>query len=113
MRTYLVSIFQPAGPPPEAEVLEPVMRDLANLEQDLINAGAFVFNAALAPPGTATVVRKGDGEALLTDGPFIESKEFLGGFYVITAADLDAALKWGERVAQITTLPIEVRPLQA
>jgi hypothetical protein len=113
MPTYLISIFQPAGPPPEAEVLEPVMRDLVNLEQDLINAGAFVFNAPLAPPQAATVVRVSDDEVLLTDGPFLESKEFVGGFYVITAADLGAALKWGERVAAITTLPIEVRPFQA
>jgi hypothetical protein len=113
MQTYLISIFQPAGPPPEAVVLEPVMRDLAILQQDLIDAGAFVFNAPLGPPSTATVVRVSNGEVLLTDGPFVESKEFIGGFLVITAADLDAALKWGERVAAITTLPIEVRPFQA
>lgn len=113
MRTYLISIFQPAGPPPPAEVLEPVMRDLAALQQDLIDAGAFVFSAPLGPPHTATVVRVSDGDVLLTDGPFAESKEFLGGFIVITAADLDAALAWGERMAAITTLPIEVRPFQA
>jgi hypothetical protein len=112
MPTYLISVFQPAGPPPPAEVLEPVMRDLGKFEQDLIEAGAFVFNAPLGPPETATVVRVNGGEVLLTDGPFAESKEFLGGFVVITAADLHAALKWGERMAAITTLPIEVRPFQ-
>ena len=113
MPTYLISIFQPAGPPPGAEVLEPVMRDLAALQQDLIDAGAFVFTAPLCPPSSATVVRVHDDEVLLTDGPFTESKEFLGGFTVITAPDLDAALGWGERMAAITTLPIEVRPFQA
>jgi len=113
MPTYLISIYQPAGPPPPAEVLEPVMCDLADLQQDLIDAGAFVFTAPLCPPSTATVVRVSDGDVLLTDGPFVESKEFLGGFTVITVADLDAALTWAQRMAAITTLPVEVRPFQA
>jgi len=113
MRTYLISIFQPDGPPPGPEILEPVMRELATLQQELRDAGAFVFNAPLCPPSTATVIRVTGGEALLTDGPFLESKEFLGGFIVITAEDLDAALKWGGRVAAATTLPVEVRPFQA
>jgi hypothetical protein len=112
VKTYLISIFQPAGPPPPPEVLEPVMRDLAALQRDLLDSGAFVFTAPLCPPSTATVVRVSDGDVLLTDGPFLESKEFLGGFTVITAPDLDAALKWGERMAAATTLPVEVRPFQ-
>lgn len=113
MKTYLLSIYQPAGPPPGPEVLEPVMRALGLLEQQLKDAGAFLFSAPLGPPSTATVVRISDGDLLLTDGPFLESKEFLGGFTVITAADLDAALKWGERMAAATTLPVEVRPFQS
>ena len=113
MRTYLISIFQPAGPPPGPEILEPVMRELAELQRELQDAGAFVFSAPLGPPSTATVVRVSDGDVLLTDGPFLESKEFLGGFTVITAEDLDAALQWGGRMAAATTLPVEVRPFQA
>jgi hypothetical protein len=113
VKTYLISIFQPDGPPPGPDVLEPVMRELEALRQELQDAGAFVFNAGLCPPSTATVVRVRDGDVLLTDGPFLESKEFLGGFTVITAPDLDAALKWGERMAAATTLPVEVRPFQA
>lgn len=112
MKTYLLSIFQPDGPPPPPEQLEPIMRDLAALNQELVDTGAFVFSAGLCPPSTATVVRHAGGEVLLTDGPFIESKEHLGGFTVITAPDLDAALTWGERMAAATTLPIEVRPFQ-
>ena len=112
MKTYLISIFQPAGPPPGPEVLEPVMRALAALEQQLKDAGAFVFSGGLHPPESATVIRAGDGTVQLTDGPFLESKEFLGGFTVVTAPDLDVALKWGERMAAATTLPVEVRPFQ-
>jgi hypothetical protein len=112
VKNYLISVFQPVGPTPGPEILEPVMRALGVLRQDLQDAGAFVFSAGLCPPSTATVVRVDDGEVLLTDGPFLESKEFLGGFTVITAPDLDAALSWGARMAEATTLPIEVRPFQ-
>jgi hypothetical protein len=113
MKTYLISIFQPAGPPPGPEVLEPMMRELAAIHQELQDAGAFVFTAGLCPPETATVIRAGGDDVLLTDGPFLEGKEFLGGFTVITAPDLDAALKWGERMARTTTLPVEVRPFRS
>jgi hypothetical protein len=112
VKTYLISIFQPAGPPPGPEILEPVMRELAAVEQQLRDTGAFVFSGGLGPPESATVIRSASNDVLLTDGPFLESKEFLGGFTVITAPDLDAALKWGERMAAATTLPVEVRPFQ-
>ena len=71
-----------------------------------------MFAGGLHPPSTATVIRVKDGETLLTDGPFTEGKEHIGGFTVIKAADLDAALEWGRRLAAATTLPIEVRPFQ-
>ena len=82
------------------------------MNQELMASGCWVFAGGLHPPGTATVVRVKDGEAFLTDGPFVEGKEHLGGFTVIKASDLDAALEWGRRLAQATTLPIEVRPFQ-
>jgi hypothetical protein len=69
-----------------------------------------VFAGGLHPPSTATVVRVKDGETLMTDGPFVESKEHLGGFTIINAPDLDAALEWGTKLAEATTLPVEVRP---
>lgn len=71
-----------------------------------------MFSGGLHAPSTATVVRLKDNEMLTTDGPYIEGKEHIGGFTVIQAPDLDAALEWGRKLARATTLPIEVRPLQ-
>lgn len=112
MKQYLLSIYQPDGDPPPPEVLEPIMAELARLNDDLRAAGAWVFTAGLYPPATATVVRDSGGEALLTDGPFTEGKEHLGGFTVISAPDLDAALAWaGRMAAAVAPLPVEVRPM--
>ncbi|MEV6105366.1 YciI family protein [Streptomyces sp. NPDC051940] len=113
MKHYLLSIYQPAGGPPPPEVLEPVVRALDALNADLRAAGAWVFAGGLHDPETATVLRASDsGDVLATDGPFAEAKEFLGGFTIIKAPDLDAALEWGGRLARATTLPVEVRPFQ-
>jgi hypothetical protein len=112
MKQYLLSIYQPDGPPPPAPVLEPIMRDVRALRDEMKSSGAWVFSAGLHPAGTATVVRVKDGDPLVTDGPFTEAKEHIGGFTVVNAADLDAALEWGRRLARATTLPIEVRPIQ-
>jgi len=76
------------------------------------DAGVWVFAGGLHPPTTATVLRPRDGEVLMTDGPFTEAKEHVGGFSIIRADDLDEALDWGRRLAAATTLPIEVRPFQ-
>ena len=112
MKQYLLSVYQPDGPVPPPEVLEPVMAELDALNTELKQAGAWVFAGGLHPPSTATVVRVADGDTLVTDGPFAESKEYLGGFTIVRAPDLDAALAWGRRIAEITTLPVEVRPFQ-
>lgn len=112
MPQYLLNIYQPDGPAPEPEVLEPIMRELEALNQEMRAAGAWVFAAGLHPASTATVVRVRDGETLMTDGPFAEGKEHVGGFTVIQADDLDSALDWGRRLAEVTTLPVEVRPFQ-
>lgn len=111
MKQYLLSIYQPEGDPPEPEVLEEVMRRLDALNEEMQEAGVWVFAAGLHPPSTATVLRASGDEVLMTDGPFAESKEYLGGFTVIQAPDLDAALEWGSRLARVlTNLSIEVRP---
>jgi hypothetical protein len=111
MKQYLLSVVQPDGDPPPPEVLEPIMRDLDVLHQELKAAGAWVFAGGLHPASTATMVRpQEDGEVLITDGPFVEGKEHIGGICIITAPDLDAALEWGRKAARATTLPIEVRP---
>lgn len=112
MKQYLLSIYQPTGGTPAPEVLEPIMRELATLNAELRAAGAWVFAGGLHPAGTATVVRSHDGETLLTDGPYLEGKEHLGGVTIVAAEDLDAALRWAARLATATTLPIEVRPFQ-
>src|ERR1700730_11828083 len=111
MNQYLLSIYQPDGGVPPPHVLQAVMRDVDALRQEMKTAGAWVFAAGLHPPSTATVVRVQDGQLFTTDGPFAEGKEHIGGFSVINAADLDAALEWGAKLARATTLPIEVRPL--
>jgi hypothetical protein len=113
MKQYLLSIQQPDGPPPPPEVvdMERVMRDVDALIREAKAAGAWVFNAGLHPPSTATVLRLQGGEVVMTDGPYAEGKEHVGGFVVIKAADLDAALDWGGKLARAVTLPIEVRPI--
>lgn len=112
MKKYLLSVYQPDGDPPPPDVLAKIMSDLNALRQELEAAGAWVFAAGLSPPSTAKVVRVKNAKAFITDGPFIESKEHIGGFTVIQARDLDAALEWGRRAAAATTLPIEVRPFR-
>ena len=113
MPQYLLTIVQPTGeeiPPPE--VLEPIMRDVGAVDREMHEAGVWVFAGGLFPPESATVLRPKGGEVLVTDGPFAEGREHVGGFSVIEVDDLDRALDWGRKLALATTLPIEVRPFQ-
>lgn len=112
MTQYLLTIYQPTGGTPPPDVLDDVTRKLGELNDELKAAGAWVFAGGLHPPGTATVLRPRDGDVLIIDGPFAEGKEHIGGFTIITAPDLDAALGWGRRLAEATTLPVEVRPFE-
>lgn len=112
MKQYLLSIYQPEGGTPPPEVLQKVMRDVGALIEETKAAGAWVFNGGLHPPSTATVLRLQGGDLLTTDGPFAEAKEHIGGFVIVKARDLDAALEWGRKLARVITLPIEVRPFQ-
>lgn len=109
----LLSIYQPDGEPPAPEILDPIMRKVGAVNTEMREAGAWVFAGGLHPPSTATALRLTGDEVLATDGPYVEGKEHLGGFTVIQAADLDAALAWGRKVAEAITLPIEVRPLRS
>ena len=111
MTQYLLSIYQPDGPAPEPEMLDPIMRDVDAVKQEMKDAGVWVFSGGLHEPSTATVVRAKGDDVLITDGPYVESKEHLGGFTIIEAPDLDVALEWGGKLAQaVRLLPIEVRP---
>jgi len=112
MKQYLLSVYQPDGDPPATVDLERIRRDLDALNQELKAAGAWVFTGGLHSPGTATVLRLQNDEVLMTDGPFAEGKEHIGGFTIINAPDLDAALKWGRKLNRATSLPIEVRPFR-
>jgi hypothetical protein len=113
VKQYLISMYQPTGADrPDPEFLAGVMREVRAIHDDLVEAGCWVFGNGLHAPETATVLRAKGDEVLVTDGPFAEGKEYLGGITVITAPDLDAALDWGRRYARATTLPIEVRPFQ-
>lgn len=112
MAQYLLSIVQPVGEVPPPEDLEPVMKELAALNEEMQAAGAWVFAAALHQPEASTVVRADGDGVLVTDGPYAEAKEFVGGFDVIEAEDLDQALFWAGKLARILGgLPVEVRPV--
>ena len=111
MKEYLLSIYQPDGPTPPAEFLEPIMARVAAFQAEVREAGAWVFAAGLHPASAATTIRVSGAEVLMTDGPFAEGKEHIGGFTIVRAADLDAALGWARKLAAATTLPIEVRPI--
>ncbi|MPZ86057.1 MAG: hypothetical protein GEV28_39090 [Actinophytocola sp.] len=112
MKQYLLSIYTPEGDPPPPEVLDPIMANLATLNQEMRDAGVWVFSAGLHSPSTATVLQSKGSDVLTTDGPFVEGKEYLGGFTVIQAPDLDAALVWAGRLASVLEpLWIEVRPI--
>jgi hypothetical protein len=111
MKQYLLSVYQPDGPTPAPEVLEPIMKNLTALNEEIQEAGAWVFAAGLHPPESATVLRASGDEMLVTDGPFTEGKEHLGGFTVIQVDDLDEALDWARKLAHILApLSVEVRP---
>ena len=110
MKLYLLSVYQPDGPPPPPDVLDPIIRNVRALQDELKAAGVWVFSAGLHEASTATVVRAKDGDLITTDGPYIDGKEHIGSFTVIKAPDLDAALEWARKSAKATTLPIEVRP---
>ena len=112
MQRYLLSVIQPDGDPPESLDMERVMREVWAFVDELKAAGAWVFSGGLHPASTATVVRVRDDEVLMTDGPFAEGKEHVGGLTIVEAPDLDAALEWGRKAARATGLPIEVRPFQ-
>jgi hypothetical protein len=111
MKHYLLSIYQPPGALPPGD-LQTIMADVRAVDAEIRAAGAWVFSGGLHPPETATVLRRRDSEMTMTDGPFIEAKEHIGGLTIIAAPDLDAALSWGRKLSAATTLPVEVRPFQ-
>jgi hypothetical protein len=114
MKQYLLSVYMVEGEEARSpEVIERAYKDVDTLNATLQKEGAWVFAGGLHPASTATVVRAQDsGDVLTTDGPFAEAKEQLGGFWVIKAADLDAALEWAAKATVACAAPVEVRPFQ-
>ena len=111
MKQYLLSVCYPAGgTQPAPEALQRIMRDVRDVQKEMQTAGVWIFSGGLTPPTSATVLRHQGGDVITTDGPFIESKEQIGGITILKAADLDAALMWGRRLAEAIGVPIEVRP---
>ena len=116
MAQYMLSLHNVEGEAAGSmtdEEMQHSWKEIHALNEEMKAAGAWVFGGALHEPDTATVVRMSEGEVLTTDGPFVESKEHLGGFYIVEADDLDAALEWASKTTAAVRKPIEVRPLRA
>ena len=117
MGQYLLSTFagedEASAAPSTPEEMGAFMQRVAALEEEMDANGTFVFGGALHGPDAATVVRPGEGDAVMTDGPFVEAKEHVAGFYIINADDLDQALAWARKVVDAIGHAIEVRPFRA
>jgi hypothetical protein len=112
MKQYLLSVHGTHGDPPPPDVMQKMFEDVDKVNQEMQAKGAWVFGGGLTDPSDATVVRAERGEVMLTDGPYVETKEQLGGFWVIAAADLDEALDWARKATVACRAPVEVRPFQ-
>jgi len=113
MTQYLLSVHMVEGEPePAPDVIEQMYKEVDLVNQDLQASGVWVFGGGLHPAAAATVVRVRDDEILTTDGPFAETKEQLGGFWIIEVPDLDAALEWAGKATRACRAPVEVRPFQ-
>jgi hypothetical protein len=116
MAQYLLSVHSVDGEvrdPMTEEEMQQSWKQIQVLNEELKSAGAWLFSGRLHDPDTATVVRISDGEVVTTDGPFVEAREHLGGFYIIQAEDLDAALVWASKATTAVGKPIEVWPFAA
>lgn len=112
MKQYLLAVHMVEGEEPSREAMQQVYKDVDAVNEQIKAEGAWVFAGGLHPATTATVVRMQGEEVLTTDGPFAETKEQLGGFWIIEVADLDAALAWAAKATRACQAPIEVRPFQ-
>ncbi len=110
MTQYLIAVNHPQAYDPAAES-KAMHRDIDVLNEEMSGAGVTVFVGGLAPPRSAKSLRaQPDGELLITDGPYLESKEHIGGFWVLQVATLEEALEWGAKAAVACRARIEVRP---
>ena len=113
MKKYLLAVHMVEGAPVPSEAeIQQTYQAVDAFNAELQSAGAWVFAGGLHAPSTATVVRAQGGQVVTTDGPFAETKEQLGGFWIITVVDLDAALEWAAKGSAACGAPVEVRPFQ-
>jgi hypothetical protein len=114
MKQYLLSVHNEADPEPiPPEEMQKLYERTAAYNTEVQAEGAWVFAGGLHPPSTATVVRASqDTDPMITDGPYAETKEYIGGFWVLRAPDLDAALALAARASLACGAPVEVRPFQ-
>ncbi len=113
MKQYLLAVHIVEGEPAPSEAeMQQAYKAVDVFNEEVRAAGAWVFAGGLHPSSTATVVRAQGGKVVTTDGPFAETKEQLGGFWIIKAPDLDAALDWAARGSAACGGPVEVRPFQ-
>jgi len=113
MKQYLLAVHHDgSGGVPSTDEMQQIYKAVDVFNAELRAKGIWVFAGGLCPPDTATVVRVTNGDVITTDGPFAETKEQLGGFWVIKADDLDAALAWAAKGAEACQNPVEVRPFQ-
>ena len=114
MKQYLLAVYsaEAAEAVPSAEEMQLAYQAVDAFNHEVRAAGAWVFAGGLHPSSTATVVRAQGGQVITTDGPYAETKEQIGGFWVIKAADLDAALDWAAKGSAACGWPVEVRPFQ-
>ena len=113
MKQYLLSVHMVEGEPePSPEEMQQAFRDVDAFNAELQAAGRWVFGGGLEPADVATVVRAESGEVVTSDGPFAEAKEHIGGFWVLTAEDLDEALALAAKASAACKGPVEVRPFQ-
>ncbi len=114
MTQYLLAVHSVTGEPdPAPDVLQKMYEAVDTFNQEIKDAGKWVFAGGLQPVETATTVRHEAGQVLLTDGPFAETREHLGGFWIVEADDLDEALDWAKRGARACQGDVEVRPFQS
>jgi hypothetical protein len=111
MPQYLVAIHHPDDYDPFVAEDQAMHRDIDVLNEEMIAAGARVFAGGLRPVKSAKSLRaQPDGAVLVTDGPYLETKEHIGGFWILEAPDLDRALAWGRKAVVACRAPVEVRP---
>jgi hypothetical protein len=115
MPQYLLSVWHDddyADTDVSSEDMQRLFSQVSAFNAELEQAGSWVFGTGLKPASSATVVRSAAGDTTMTDGPYAETKEQMGGFWIIQAADLDAALAWAGKAAAACEGPVEVRPTE-